>query len=282
MLLEKARAKINLALNVLGKRMDGYHEVDMIMQTVDFCDFLTLSPRVDERIEVRTNAQFVPGDERNLAWRAADALRKATGCRRGALIDIDKRIPVAAGLAGGSADAAAALRGLNQLWGLGLGIDELAQLGASVGSDVPYCVYGGTARCTGRGERVVTQHIGPSCWVVLAKPPISVSTADVYAAFDEHAVRRRPNLDETLQALAVGDFARMAEVTGNVLESVTVEQYPEVARLKEQMVKLGGQMVMMSGSGPTVFALVEREQRARRLYTTLRTSVKEVYLCQTC
>jgi len=282
LLLEKARAKINLALDVLGKRPDGYHEVDMIMQTVDFCDFLTMNARSDGRIEVRTNALFVPSDERNLAYRAAVALRRKTGYTGGVSIDIDKRIPVAAGLAGGSTDAAAALRGLNQLWQLGLGLDELAEIGAEVGSDVPYCVWGGTALARGRGERIERQPLCPSFWVVLAKPPIAVSTADVYGALQLTSDLRRPDLVAAMAALRSGDLGQLAEATANVLESVTIRQHPEVARLKEQMVKLGGQLVMMSGSGPTVFALVEREQRARRMYTALRSTVKEVYLCQTC
>lgn len=280
--LEKARAKINLALNVLGKRPDGYHEVEMIMQTVDLCDFLTFSDRSDDHIELRTNALYVPTDERNLAYKAADLLRLQTGYRGGVTIDIDKRIPVAAGLAGGSADAAATLRGLNQKWGLGLTLHELAEIGGQIGSDVPFCVYGGTAIARGRGELLEMQPLCKAFWVVLAKPPIAVSTADVYGALHLTQETVRPSLASALMSLQKGDLQGLAQATANVLESVTVAEQPDLARLKEQMIKLGGQVVMMSGSGPTIFALLEREQRARRMYTALRTMWKEVYLCQTC
>lgn len=280
--LEKARAKINLALDVLGKRDDGYHEVEMIMQTVDFCDFITFSDRTDEIIEIRTNALYVPTDERNLAFKAADLLRRHAGYRGGVTIDIDKRIPVAAGLAGGSADAAATLRGLNQKWGLGYTLAELSELAAAIGSDVPFCVRGGTAIARGRGEVLEPQPLCPSFWVVLAKPPIAVSTADVYGSFRLSDSLRHPSLERALLSLRQGDLHGLSQATANVLESVTIAEQPELARLKEQMVKLGGQVVLMSGSGPTVFALLEREQRARRMYTALRTMWKEVYLCQTC
>ncbi|MCY0876231.1 MAG: 4-(cytidine 5'-diphospho)-2-C-methyl-D-erythritol kinase [Firmicutes bacterium] len=280
--LEKARAKINLALDVRGKRDDGYHEVEMIMQTVDFCDFLTFSDREDDRIEVRTNALYVPTDERNLAFKAADLLRRYAGYKGGVTIEIDKRIPVAAGLAGGSADAAATLRGLNQKWNLGFHLNELAALGATIGSDVPFCVYGGTAVAHGRGEILEPQPLCPSFWVVLAKPQIAVSTADVYGALRLTDDIRRPSIQRALAAVRQGDLQGLSRATANVLESVTCKEHPELVRLKDQMVKLGGQVVLMSGSGPTIFALLEREQRARRMYTALRTMWKEVYLCQTC
>ena len=282
MILEKARAKINLTLDVLGTRPDGYHEVCMVMQTLDFCDFLALTARDDEEIVVRSNASFMPLDERNLAYRAASAFRQRTGQTGGVTIEIDKRIPVAAGLAGGSADAAATLRGLNALWHTGLDAEQLAKLGATVGSDVPFCVYGGTALAKGRGEVVEVLDIHPALWVVLAKPPLAVSTHDIYAAYVVEEKRPHPSVADMVAALRSGDPVRIGAASGNVLEDVTTALYPEVRRLKETMQKLGAPAVMMSGSGPTLFAVFNREQRARRMYTTLRRSLKEVFLCQTC
>lgn len=282
MILEKARAKINLTLDVLGTRPDGYHEVLMVMQTLDFCDFVALSPRDDGQIVVRSNASFVPLDERNLAYRAAAALRQQhAGETRGVTIEIDKRIPVAAGLAGGSSDAAATLRGLNVLWNIGLGAVDLAAIGATVGSDVPFCVHGGTALVKGRGEIVEPLDLRPALWVVLAKPPLAVSTHDIYDAYDMNEERPHPSVHDMVEALRGGDAVRIGEVSGNVLENVTAALYPEVSRLKETMYRLGASAVMMSGSGPTLFAVFNREQRARRMYTALRRGLKEVFLCQT-
>ena len=282
MLFEKARAKINLTLDVLHKRSDGYHEVEMVMQTVDFCDYISLQPTTTGKVSIRSNALYIPHDERNRAFRAAQVLRTHVGIREGVVIDIDKRIPVAAGLAGGSADAAAVLRGLNQLWNLGLSVEELRAIGAEVGSDVPFCVVGGTAIVRGRGEHVEPLAVRPAFWVVLAKPPLAVSTAEIYAALDVTCVQSHPHPEMMARALAQGDLGAVAGAAGNVLEEVTIGLYPEIARLKTQIERLGSSVTLMSGSGPTVFALFEREQRARRVFNTLRRTMKEVYLCQTC
>ena len=282
MLFEKARAKLNMTLDVLHKRSDGYHEVEMVMQTVDFCDYISLQSSATGKISVRSNALYIPLDERNLAHRAAQILRARLGVRGGVVIDIDKRIPVAAGLAGGSADAAAVLRGLNQLWDLRLRTEELCAIGAEVGSDVPFCVMGGTAVVRGRGENVESLAVHPAFWVVLAKPPLAVSTAEVYAALDVARIHAHPPAQAMVQALIQGDLAAVAKAAGNVLEEVTVGLYPEIAKLKAQIERLGARMTLMSGSGPTVFALFEREQQARRVFNALRRTMKEVYLCQTC
>ncbi len=282
MLFEKARAKINMTLDVLHKRSDGYHEVEMVMQTVDFCDYISLQSSATGKISVRSNALYIPHDERNLAHRAAQVLRARLGVRDGVVIDIDKRIPVAAGLAGGSADAAAVLRGLNQLWDLRLSTEELCAIGAEVGSDVPFCVVGGTAVVRGRGENVESLAVHPTFWVVLAKPPLAVSTAEIYAALDMTRIHTHPLAQNMVQALIQGDLAAVAKAAGNVLEEVTVGLYPEIAKLKVQIERLGARMTLMSGSGPTVFALFEREQQARRVFNALRRTMKEVYLCQTC
>lgn len=282
MVFEKARAKINLTLDVLAKRPDGYHDVEMVMQSVDFCDYISLAPRLDNQIVIRTNVPYIPTDERNLAYKAAHVLRVHMGIFRGVEIDIDKRIPVAAGLAGGSTDAAAVLRGLNHLWQLHLSLKELSQIGEEVGSDVPFCIYGGTAVVRGRGEIVEPVPIRPAFWVVLAKPPLAVSTAEIYGALDVSSIDLHPRAKNMILALRSADVQAIADAAGNVLEPVCSALYPETIRIKEQLVRLGSQVTLMSGSGPTVFGLFEREQRARRVYNTLRTTLKEVYLCQTC
>lgn len=282
-MFEVARAKINLSLDVLGKRTDGYHEVEMVMQTIDLCDHLTLTRRDDDRIQLISTAGFVPTDERNLAFQAASLLAARMDVKgRGVTIHLDKRIPVAAGLAGGSSDAAAVLRGLNKLWELRLSPFELAHIGAEIGSDVPFCVYGGTAVARGRGELLEPLETRPSFWVILAKPALAVSTADVYAALDITAITEHPRAETMVAALREGAIGAVAAALGNVLEIVTFQKHPEVARLKDQMLRLGAQAALMSGSGPTVFGLTEREQRAKRIYNELRRSLKEVYLCHTC
>ena len=180
MLYEKAPAKINLTLDVLHKRPDGFHEVEMIMTTVDLADRVWLRPSNDGHINIKVSERFVPNDRKNLAYQAAELLKRKYGIREGVEIILDKKIPVAAGLAGGSSDAAATLRGLNRLWNLQLSVDELAEIGSKIGSDVSFCVHGGTALAKGRGEKIQHLPAPPNCWVILAKPSISVSTADIY------------------------------------------------------------------------------------------------------
>ncbi len=274
---EKAPAKINLTLDVIGKRIDGYHDVEMIMTMVDLADRIELSEVRHTNIDVLCNAGHIPTDDRNLCYKAANALRNHLHINTGVQINIDKHIPVAAGLAGGSSDAAATLRGLNRLWNLGLSIDELAHIGASVGSDVPFCVYGGTAIARGRGEIIEHIESPPPCWVVLAKPPIGVSTAEIYGAFDLGGVERHPSALKMREAIQSQSMRSVCNQLGNVLESVTLELYPEVKYLKEQMVRFGANGVLMSGSGPTVFALVEKETRMNRIYNGLRGFCQTVY-----
>lgn len=277
MLYVKAPAKINLTLDVLHKRPDGYHEVEMVMTTVDLADRIGLELRDDEEIVILSADRFVPDDHRNLAYQAAKVLKDAYNIKQGVSISIDKEIPIAAGLAGGSSDAAATLRGLNELWNLNLSIDTLAELGAKVGSDVSFCVYGGTALATGRGEKIQELSAPPACWVVLAKPSIGVSTAEVYGGLKLDETVEHPNTAAMLQAIEEGNFAKMCDSIGNVLESVTLNMHPEVAIIKEQMKRFGADAVLMSGSGPTVFGLVEHEARATRIYNGLKGFCDEVY-----
>ncbi|GFN33751.1 4-(cytidine 5'-diphospho)-2-C-methyl-D-erythritol kinase [Paenibacillus xylaniclasticus] len=275
---EKAPAKINLLLDVLHKREDGFHEVEMIMTMVDLADRLEMEELQRDQIIISSQAGYIPLDEKNLAFQAAKLIKERYDVRKGVYIHLDKKIPVAAGLAGGSSDAAAALRGLNRLWGLGISDEELCVLGAELGSDVPFCVTGGTAIATGRGERLERIGNPPQCWVVLAKPPINVSTADVYGRFRASEVKEHPSMKDMLSAIERGSFADMCGSLGNVLEEVTLKNYPEVLQLKESMQKLGAEGVLMSGSGPTVFGLVSKEAKLARIYNGLRGFCKEVYV----
>ncbi|ETP70597.1 4-diphosphocytidyl-2C-methyl-D-erythritol kinase [Planococcus glaciei] len=275
MLYVKAPAKINLTLDVLHKRPDNYHEIEMIMTTVDLADRIGLKA-TESGIYIESADRFVPNDSRNLAYQAAQLLKDTFNIKSGVIISLDKQIPVAAGLAGGSSDAAATLKGLNQLWQLNLSLDELAELGAKIGSDVSFCVYGGTALAKGRGEIIQELPAPPNCWVILAKPTIGVSTAEVYGAFDARKAEH-PNTQEMIQALSDGDYNAMCANLGNALESVTLNLYPEVAQIKEQMKKFGADAVLMSGSGPTVFGLVQQEARIPRIYNGLRGFCAEVY-----
>ena len=275
-LLVKAPAKINLSLDVLHKRPDGYHEVEMIMTTIDLADRLELTLLDRDEIQIISHNRFVPDDQRNLAYQAGLLLKERFSIKKGVAITIEKNIPVAAGLAGGSSDAAATLKGLNKLWKLGLTIDELAELGAKIGSDVSFCVYGGTALATGRGEIISKLPAPPTCWVVLAKPHIGVSTADVYRRLDLSKIQH-PNTKKMIEAIERDDFNGVCSQIGNVLEDVTLKLHPEVALIKDQMKRFGADAVLMSGSGPTVFGLVQHDSRMQRVYNGLRGFCHQVY-----
>lgn len=274
---EKAPAKINLMLDVLRKREDGYHEVEMVMTMVDLADRLEMEELPRDTIIISSQAGYIPLDEKNLAFQAAKLIKERYQVKQGVYIHLDKKIPVAAGLAGGSSDAAAALRGLNRLWGLNIPQSELLTLGAELGSDVPFCVTGGTAIATGRGEKL--EHIinPPQCWVVLAKPPINVSTADVYGRLRANEIKAHPSALAMKEAIEAQSFTDICDRLGNVLEDVTLPLHPEVQQLKEAMIRLGADGVLMSGSGPTVFGLVSKESKIARIYNGLRGFCKEVY-----
>ncbi|CEG24615.1 4-(cytidine 5'-diphospho)-2-C-methyl-D-erythritol kinase [Peribacillus simplex] len=275
-LMEKAPAKINLALDVLFKRPDGYHEVEMIMTTVDLADRIELKEIKGNHIQILSHNRFVPDDHRNLAYQAAFILKERFGINKGVSITIEKNIPVAAGLAGGSSDAAATLRGLNRLWKLGLSMDELAEIGAKIGSDVSFCVYGGTALARGRGEKITHLPAPPKCWVILAKPTIGVSTADIYKRLQTSKMEH-PDVPGMISAIMENNYHDVCEGLGNVLEQVTLQLYPEVANIKDQMKTFGADSVLMSGSGPTVFGLVEHDSRMQRIYNGLRGFCDQVY-----
>jgi len=249
----------------------------MVMTMVDLADRLEMQELPRDTIMISSQAGYIPLDEKNLAFQAAKLIKDRYQVTRGVYIHLDKKIPVAAGLAGGSSDAAATLRGLNRLWSLGLTAAEMMDLGAELGSDVPFCVAGGTAIARGRGERLAPVASPPACWVVLAKPPINVSTADVYGKLSVAEIKRHPDTARLLTAIGQRDFAAMCASLGNVLEEVTLSLYPEVRHLRDCMERLGADGVLMSGSGPTVFGLVEKETKAERLYNGLRGFCKDVY-----
>ena len=274
---EKAPAKINLMLDVLRRRDDGYHELETVMTMVDLADRLELTELAEDRVELVSPSPAIPLDERNLAHQAARLVKERFGVTRGVRIALDKRVPVSAGLAGGSSDAAAVLRALNRMWRLGLKGEELEALGAELGSDVPYCVRGGTVLARGRGEILESLPSPPPCWVVLAKPPVSVSTADVFSRLNLEEIEDHPSAGRLIDALARRSFPDICRGLGNVLEHVTLRLHPEIRQIKACMEKMGADGVLMSGSGPTVFGLVAREAKAIRIANGLRGFCREVY-----
>lgn len=277
MIYEKAPAKINLTLDVLHKRDDGYHEVEMILTTIDLADRLFLEKIDEKKIEIISETHYVPNDERNLAYQAAALFIDAFQIDSGVRIHIDKEIPVAAGLAGGSSDAAATLRGMNRLFDVDADIETLQSLGEKIGSDVPFCVIGGTALAQGRGEKLTPLPSPPSCWVVLAKPPIGVSTKAVYGNLDLSKIVH-PNTEKAIEALKNQNLDELCRHLGNVLEPVTISMHQEVQQIKDLMIQAGADGVLMSGSGPTVFAIVKKKSRAERIYNSLRGFCTDVHV----
>lgn len=247
------------------------------MTMIDLADRLEMSEQPRDTIIITSQAGYIPLDEKNLAFQAAKLIKERYDVRKGVHIHLDKKIPVAAGLAGGSSDAAATLRGLNRLWDLNIPQEELLSLGAELGSDVPFCVTGGSALATGRGEVLTPVLNPPQCWVVVAKPPINVSTAEVYGRLRSDNIQQHPSAKDMVSALESGNFQEMCRSLGNVLEEVTLKMHPEVQQLKEAMLKLGADGALMSGSGPTVFGLVSKESKVARIYNGLRGFCKEVY-----
>lgn len=276
----KARAKINLGLDVLRKREDGYHEVRMIMQTIPLYDKLTIRPAEDEQIHIRTNRHFLPTGEDNLVYRAAKLLMDEFQIRQGVEIELAKYIPVAAGMAGGSSDAAAMLVGMNKLFDLGLSTEQLMERGVKIGADVPFCVMRGTALAEGIGEKLTPLPSMPKCHILIAKPGIHVSTKFVYGNLRAGELEEHPDIDGQIEALKRGDLQELARLMGNVLETVTIPEYPVIRQIKDTMKEYGALNAMMSGSGPTVFGLFEEELAAQEAYRVLGEGgdAKQVYL----
>lgn len=276
----KALGKINLGLDVLRRKENGYHEVRMIMQTVDMYDKLTLRKKKKPGIEVKTNLFYLPTNENNLVYKAAKLLMDEFGVEEGLSIDLHKFIPVAAGMAGGSSDAAAVLHGVNRLFGLGLSRKDLMERGVTIGADVPYCVMRGTALAEGIGEELSPLPPMPPCHILIAKPGISVSTKFVYENLHLETLESHPDIDRSLHALENGDLEALALSMGNVLETVTIPHYPVIEEIKQVMKAAGALNAMMSGSGPTVFGIFKEEEKAKTAYDILQKQelAKQIYI----
>ena len=261
---QRAYAKINIGLDVLRRRADGYHEVKMIMQTVDIYDELVLERRKQPGIELRMDNSDLPSGGDNLICRAADLLFREKEITGGVNISLTKRIPIAAGMAGGSADAAAALRGLNELFDMGYSLKELQALGVGLGADIPYCLAGGTMLSEGIGEILTPLPAPPAAHLVIAKPDINVSTAFVYGNLHADSLAWHPDIDGMIAALQKGDLDGITGRLGNVLETVTVKAHPVIEQIKELLRKQGAENALMSGSGPTVFGIFKEKETAAR------------------
>lgn len=276
----KALGKINLGLDVLGRRENGYHDVRMVMQTLYLYDQITITKKETPGIELTTNLFYLPVDENNLAYRAAKLLMDEFDIKEGVSIKLDKHIPVAAGMAGGSSNAAAVLFGINRMFDLGLSQQNLMDRGVTLGADVPYCIMRGTVLAEGIGEILTPLPALPKCYVLIAKPPISVSTKLVYEKLDSHEIEDHPDIDGILEGLEAQDIKKIASCMGNVLEKVTIEEYPVIEEIKNVMKAEGAMNAMMSGSGPTVFGLFDNKTLARKAAEKIRKMelAKQVYV----
>lgn len=280
MIYETAPAKINLTLDTLYKRDDGYHEVEMIMTTIDLSDRLSFEKRNDSRIVLKFDETFIPSDDRNLAYRAALLMKETYQIKQGVTITLEKNIPVAAGLAGGSSDAAATMRGMNRLFELNRSLDELSELSAAIGSDVPFCVYGTTALCKGRGEILEILPKTPSAWVIVAKPQAGLSTPEIYGGLD----LSQPfpvHTEQCLKAIEENDYDALCKSLSNRLEPVSMQLQPEIAKIKTNMLNNGADGALMSGSGPTVYGFAQRERQARHIFNAVSGCCNDVYLVRT-
>ena len=273
-----AYAKINIGLDVLRRRDDGYHEVRMIMQNIDICDELEVEKSDEPGIRIKTDSEDLPANEGNLVYKAAKLIMGEYGIEGGINVKLSKNIPIAAGLAGGSTDAAATLAAVNELYGLGLDTEDLKELGVKIGADVPYCITGGTVVSEGIGEILTPIKACPSCRVLLAKPPVDVSTAFVYTHLELDKVTH-PDIDGIIRGIEDGDIHEVAAKMGNVLESVTIPAHPVIDDIKNIMRDNGAFGVLMSGSGPSVFGLFDSDELLDKAYDCLNESglVKDLF-----
>lgn len=279
----KAYAKINLGLDVVRRLENGYHQVRMVMQTVDICDILTCE-KTGAGICITTDSPDLPTDESNLIHKAVRLMRERYDIKEGVRVHLEKRIPIAAGMAGGSADAAAALKGMSQLFGLGCSLEELQEIGVHIGADVPYCLMGGTALAEGIGEKLTALPAADRCFLLIAKPDISVSTKYVYEHLDETGVSQHPDIDGMAASIRKGSRHGWVKYMGNVLESVTVSAYPVIDLLKKRMRELGAENSLMSGSGPTVYGVFEQEKAVQEAYSRMKEDglAKQLFVTTMC
>lgn len=279
----KAYGKINIGLDVIRKREDGYHDLDMIMQTVGVYDDVIISREDGTQtyeIEVSTDADILPNDKGNLAFMAAKVLMEAYDIKSKVKIHINKRIPIAGGMAGGSADCAAVLRGVNKLFQLGLTDEQLQEYGVKLGADVPYCIVGGTKRAQGIGEILTDLPTLPKCYVIIAKPDAFVSTKFVYSHIRPAQIENHPDIDGIIESIKAGDLYGMCEKIANVMEDVTIPEYPIIQKVKDILKSNGAVNALMSGSGPTVFGIYDDEEKAKQSMDALsgKEFVSQLYL----
>ena len=276
----KARAKINLGLDVVRRREDGYHEVKMVMQMLRLYDQIDIEKTQESGILVRSNLSFLPTDERNIAYKAAKVMIDRFGLEQGVIIRIEKHIPVAAGMAGGSTDCAAVLYGMNKLFGLRLNQKKLREIGVKLGADVPYCLMRQTALSEGIGEILTPISPLQDCPILIAKPSVSVSTRHVYEHLKLDEQTMHPDIDGIVTALADGDLYGVTDRMANVLETVTVPEHPVIDEIKKQMMASGAVNALMSGSGPTVFGIFDDEEKAKKACEDMKASglARQVYL----
>lgn len=278
----RAMAKINLGLDVVKRREDGYHEVRMIMQTIKMYDKITIKKREDSEIKVKTNLYYLPTDENNLVYKAAKLILEKYEVEQGVEITLEKFIPVAAGMAGGSSDAAAVLYGINKMFKLRATKNELMELGVKIGADVPYCIMRGTALAEGIGEKLTPLKAVPKTTILIAKPSFGVSTKFVYEnlVLDENTPH--PDIDGIIDSINEGDIYSLSDRIGNVLETVTAKEYPQIEEIKNIMRQNGALNALMSGSGPTVFGIFDNKEDANRCKQLLKGKlVKQVFVTET-
>lgn len=276
----RAMAKINLGLDVVGKREDGYHEVRMIMQTIQMYDQLDMSKSEEPGIRIKTNLSYLPCNENNLVYKAAKLLMDEFHVTKGLDIRLQKFIPVAAGMAGGSSDAAAAMVGTNRLFYLNLSLEELAERGVAIGADVPYCIMRGTALAEGIGEKLTLLPPMPPCYILIGKPGISVSTKTVYKNLRVGEIEVHPDIDGMIQAIQEESLVGVTTRMANVLEDVTIGNYPIISEIKQCMIEHGALNAMMSGSGPTVFGIFDDRKKGEEAYKALKNKnlVRQAFL----
>ncbi len=280
-IIERAPAKINLGLDVLYKREDGYHELEMIMASIDLADRLSFKKIPDNKIVIETNSGFLPTDRKNNIFQAVEAMQKKYDFNEGVHVTLQKNIPVAAGLGGGSSDAAATFRGINRLFNLNASIEDMTKLATPIGTDIPFCLKGETALVTGLGEIVMPLNRPmPQCWVVLVKPKISVSTPRVFSKIDVETLPH-PDISSLKKSIEQNDYAEMTKYLGNSLEAYTTTKFPIVQMIKDKMIDFGADAAVMSGSGPTVLALCEKHSRALHIANSLKGFCQEVYVVRT-
>ena len=275
----KSRAKINLSIDVLGKRDDGYHIVEMIMQTIDLYDNLKITKIEGDFIKIKSDSEDIPLNQDNIVYKAADILKKRFNIKDGVEISIQKNIPVAAGMAGGSSNAAAVLVGLNKVWNLGLSESELKEIGLQLGADVPFCITGGSALAQGIGEELTNIHgLSEGVNILVCKPDIFVSTKEVYQSLDMNKVQKRPENQKLIESLKNDDIKYVSENMVTVLEEVTASKYKEIKQIEATMMKNKALGSMMSGSGPTVFGLFDNKEYAIKAKEELLIDYNQVYL----